>query len=299
MKIMTMNTAPITLAGEPVAGKASLLCLDEGLALPSVLSDQFDRIGRLARCLVQVPHAWVIREGSRADHCDMTRPRERERRMHGLAQIAGLRFFRTYPLRDPGGHRLGTLVLADVRPRRVGATVAGRIALLAETLASELALEASCTTDPLTRLLNRTGLGGAAGGALTLANRLGTPVSLVYVDLNGFKQINDLHGHNEGDEALKAFAQMMRRAFRASDLVARLGGDEFVALAMDDRMSVAAPVRRLARLVDQYNRCGGKPYQLAFSVGCSEWSGRLDDTLDTLLAQADQRMYAHKRKAMR
>ena len=92
------------------------------------------------------------------------------------------------------------------------------------------ALETRAEIDPLTDLINRRGLERELKRALAYVKRYETSAVLVYIDLDGFKSINDRHGHAAGDAVLKAVAMVLARQVRASDLVARLGGDEFVVL---------------------------------------------------------------------
>jgi diguanylate cyclase (GGDEF)-like protein len=89
------------------------------------------------------------------------------------------------------------------------------------------------TTDPLTGLANRRRLRGAFADELNRAARYETPVSLLLVDLDRLKDINDRHGHADGDRALQLVAEALRRSCRATDLAARYGGDEFIVLAVN------------------------------------------------------------------
>src|ERR1700688_3254050 len=101
---------------------------------------------------------------------------------------------------------------------------------LAAARARMAALETRAEIDPLTDLVNRRGLERELKRALAYVKRYGTCAVLVYLDLDGFKPVNDRHGHAAGDAVLKAVAMVLTRQVRASDLVARLGGDEFVVL---------------------------------------------------------------------
>ncbi len=91
-------------------------------------------------------------------------------------------------------------------------------------------LTARAEIDPLTDILNRRGFERELKRSLAYVKRYGTSAALVYLDLDGFKHVNDRHGHAAGDAVLKAVAMVLNRHVRASDLVARLGGDEFVVL---------------------------------------------------------------------
>lgn len=91
-------------------------------------------------------------------------------------------------------------------------------------------LEASADTDPLLGILNRRGFERELARSLAFMERYGTGATLIYIDLDGFKAVNDRHGHAAGDLLLKAVAATLTAHVRASDVVARLGGDEFAVL---------------------------------------------------------------------
>jgi diguanylate cyclase (GGDEF)-like protein len=113
-----------------------------------------------------------------------------------------------------------------------------RLAAEVERLERELAaartqmaaLEARADVDPLTDILNRRGFQRELKRSLAYVKRYGPSAALLYLDLDGFKAINDRHGHAAGDAVLKAVAMVINRHVRASDVVARLGGDEFAVL---------------------------------------------------------------------
>ena len=136
--------------------------------------------------------------------------------------------------------------------------------------------------DPLTGLANRA----------LLDERIGArdgDVSLLYLDLDGFKPVNDVHGHAAGDEVLRIVARRLERCVRAGDTVARLGGDEFVLLVgAGAEQEVADRVR--TAFFDPFV-VGGELLRVGVSVGIA--TGPPD--ADALLAQADDEMYAVKR----
>jgi diguanylate cyclase (GGDEF)-like protein/PAS domain S-box-containing protein len=158
---------------------------------------------------------------------------------------------------------------------------------------AERRLEEIAVTDELTGLHNRRGFMLLAGHEHRLALRQGRGLVLVFVDLDGLKAINDGLGHEEGDAAIRAFAGVMRTAFRASDILARLGGDEFVALAFDvDGDAAKVLESRLEGAIDAFNASGTAKYRLAASIGCV---AAKDTSLEELLAEADRTMYERKR----
>lgn len=145
-------------------------------------------------------------------------------------------------------------------------------------------------TDPLTGLLNRRGL-EARVGAL---HRSEEALQLAFLDLNGFKDVNDTYGHAVGDDLLRRVAARLRGITRSSDLVSRLGGDEFVVVS---GATPADPVAMRRRLIDQLAgeyRLGDHTVMIGVSVGWSSTGDGLSFT-DALRA-ADRRMYDDKRR---
>lgn len=138
-------------------------------------------------------------------------------------------------------------------------------------------------TDALTGLLNRRSWENEMQYLIALARRERLPVSVIYLDLDNFKQINDTHGHYRGDKVLIQIARQIESVARQSDRVARWGGDEFVMSLPNTSLEQAdALVTRLKQAVDV----------VGFSSGIVEL--RPDETLDELLQRADQMMYAVK-----
>ena len=113
---------------------------------------------------------------------------------------------------------------------RLAAEVDALAAQLEASRARISELEARVDIDPLTDMLNRRGFERELKRSLAYVKRYGTSAALVYVDLDGFKPVNDRHGHAAGDAVLKAIAAALVRNVRASDVVARVGGDEFAVL---------------------------------------------------------------------
>jgi diguanylate cyclase (GGDEF)-like protein len=168
----------------------------------------------------------------------------------------------------------------------IGTTVAGSLrALTREMQRLNRNLRRQAALDDLTGLLNRRGWGDTAPRELARASRLGTPVALVLLDLDAFKELNDKHGHAEGDRILRETATRLTSALRASDVVARLGGDEFVALLTDSTPDGAHGA--IARLRE------ATPAMAGFSVGIAVWD-RAED-LDELVKRCDLALYEAKR----
>src|SRR5439155_8451327 len=120
--------------------------------------------------------------------------------------------------------------------------------------------------DPLTGLANRTSLAPALDQAVERARRRGVKLAGVFIDLDGFKQINDLYGHDAGDRCLIEVARRLRVSVRASDVVARLGGDEFFVLLeeVQDEGAVESVIRKLlGEAVRPYDLPGGAQARLS------------------------------------
>ena len=150
--------------------------------------------------------------------------------------------------------------------------------------------------DPLTGLLNRRGFFERAGSLLAAARAHGRAVTAIFADLDGLKPINDRHGHEEGDHAIREAARLLREAFRTDDVVGRIGGDEFAVLTgASEADSVAAVAARVGRVFERYNAGSGKPYRLGCSIGGHVLAAGSTLTLDAVLAQADRELYAEKR----
>jgi two-component system cell cycle response regulator len=148
--------------------------------------------------------------------------------------------------------------------------------------------------DELTGLHNRRGFVTLGEQHLKLTRRRGLRTSLVFVDLDDLKYINDSFGHREGDYALQGVARALRECFRDSDIIARLGGDEFCALLSDASESSEEIVReRLCRLLEAHNDVAQRPYRLSVSLGVVEVNGPVG--LEHDIARADALMYAQKR----
>jgi len=149
--------------------------------------------------------------------------------------------------------------------------------------------------DPLTGLANRLLFEDRLRAVLARARRTGEGTGLLFLDLDGFKAINDQHGHQVGDVVLQTVAHRLRKAVRPSDTVARLGGDEFVVLveaATEAALRVLAD--RLRFGVAEPMQISGLDVKVGVSVGLAMSAG-LDEEPAALLARADRQMYAVKR----
>lgn len=151
--------------------------------------------------------------------------------------------------------------------------------------------------DDLTGLHNRRGFFTLANQRIALFQREKTPFIVLYMDVDGLKNINDTHGHNQGDTAIKTAANVIKNALRESDIIARLGGDEFTALIIyKDESDVTRIKERIHRECDFFNQQKPYTWELHISIGyyCANPSENM--SLDDILARADKELYRKKKK---
>ncbi len=157
------------------------------------------------------------------------------------------------------------------------------------------ALRSLSLIDELTGLYNRRGFSDLGEQHLKLARRSGRGVTMVYLDLDRFKTINDSLGHHVGDRALLKIADILRATFRQSDIIARLGGDEFGVLAVEAAdESSAWLVERLRDRVADFNESSPEPYQLSVSIGMAHQEDDPSLRLEDMVSEADNAMYREK-----
>ncbi len=157
-------------------------------------------------------------------------------------------------------------------------------------------LEHAALTDALTGMHNRRYFDEALGQYLLEFGRIGKPVGLMIFDLDHFKQINDTHGHDVGDDVLRAIAGCLKEMTRYHDVVARLGGEEFAVVAPGmnaDMLGRLAERIRAAIAVIPITVTGNVRLRVTSSVGLAVWNGRED--ADELFRRADQHLYRAKR----
>ena len=149
--------------------------------------------------------------------------------------------------------------------------------------------------DPLTPLLNRRAFVRELGRIRTFAQRYGSPASVVYFDLDGFKSVNDRFGHAAGDAALRAVAERLAANVRDSDIIGRMGGDEFgVILVQADEATARAKAESLSQAIEASPiEFGAWSAPLHISYGVREITAELEP--EDLVAQADAAMFAAKR----
>ena len=208
-----------------------------------------------------------------------------------------IRFYAGHPLHAPDGSRVGTLCLIDQRPRQFSAADLKSLSDLASMVDRELSLLALATIDELTRLSNRRGFSEIARHVLSLCRRHRERATLITIDLDGFKHINDTHGHAAGDDVLRMFGSLLLKHFRQSDVVARIGGDEFCVLAggaTEDEMNKS--LAGFARSFSASALSQSHP-RLSWSVGAVSFDPASNADLDALIHAADKKMYDAKRQS--
>ena len=145
--------------------------------------------------------------------------------------------------------------------------------------------------DPLTGLYNRRFAMQRLSSEVARSERRGHPLTVLTLDLNDFKQINDMHGHPAGDQVLQEFAAHLNRVIRGSDLAVRLGGDEFLVLLPECTLEqLELVLERLGSLQVDWQ---GHKISVTFSAGWRQYA--MGDRPEELLAQADRALYARKR----
>lgn len=309
----------------PVNEHERLAALRSLRILDTLPEERFDRVTRMARRLFEVPIALVSMVDENRQwfkSCVGLDVLETERRVsfcgHAIPQngvlvvedallderfcdnplVTGephIRFYAGQPLRTLGGQALGTPCIIDKQPRKFEAGDIEILADLAGMVERELIAVQLSVLDDLTRISNRRGFLALSRYSLDLCRRQLFPSTLVFFDLDKFKQVNDTHGHAEGDRALRVFADQLRESFRTSDVFARLGGDEFVALITNVAKDTVQDL--LSRFEeDLAKRCADLqlPYVVQFSHGSVEYDPLKHASIEDLLKEADALMYEKK-----
>jgi len=153
-------------------------------------------------------------------------------------------------------------------------------------------------TDALTGLFNRRYMESHVGTLVEQASARGKPLTVLVLDIDYFKSINDTHGHDAGDDVLREFAIRIKKSIRGIDLACRYGGEEFVVVMPETDMAVATMVaerlrRRIAAEPFPINQ-GQRTIPVTLSIGIAALRGQ-DDNAASLLKRADQALYRAKR----
>jgi two-component system cell cycle response regulator len=166
------------------------------------------------------------------------------------------------------------------------------------TMADNARLEQLAQTDPLTQLLNRRALTERITAEMERALRYDSALSLLMVDLDHFKNVNDTYGHLVGDDVLRDLAQLLNGTIRGSDVVARYGGEEFLVLLPEsDEAGAETFADRIRVAVEQHEfgvRAGQPSLKLTASIGVATFPAARIESVEDLLARADAALYRAK-----
>jgi diguanylate cyclase (GGDEF)-like protein len=160
-----------------------------------------------------------------------------------------------------------------------------------------IALEAATRTDPLTGVLNRAGFDVSLARMLGNTDSDGRISAVMLLDLDGFKAVNDIAGHNAGDEVLKQVAHSLRQSLRTSDDIGRIGGDEFAILAHN----LVAPedaewlAYKILQSIETLRIAGHAEIRISGSIGICIHPDPESTSVEELMANADRLMYQAKR----
>ncbi len=222
-----------------------------------------------------------------------------------VAQAPHIRFYAGAPIVDPDGFALGTIAVIDAQPRQFSAAQRDALVDLSTLVMTALrnrrsALELSrlARTDHLTGIANRAQFELAVATEIQQATRTGEGFSVLCMDLDGFKDVNDEHGHAAGDEILREVSRRLQSQLREGDTVARLGGDEFgIVMRRGTAEEALALRKRIVAAVQQpVTLSSGPVVAVGMSVGEASFS-KAACTAEALLGQADRALYASKRSS--
>jgi diguanylate cyclase (GGDEF)-like protein len=211
----------------------------------------------------------------------------------------GLRFYAGAPLRTPDGENIGTICVLDPRPRDLTAEQQRSLADIADSVVTTLELYKTlremsrmALTDSLTELPNRIQFFNALNATIADSNRTKRPFSLLYLDCDEFKRVNDTLGHEAGDRLLRRMSSGLQNTLRGRDLAARLGGDEFAVILpeLGPRASYIA-ANRLLNICNATMQEGD--YTTTLSIGLASFLCP-PASADIALAEADKAMYQAK-----
>jgi two-component system cell cycle response regulator len=180
---------------------------------------------------------------------------------------------------------------------RAAVTAVHRAKMLETTIADNRRLEMLAQTDPLTKVLNRRALVERLSSEMERVRRYNAMLSLLLIDLDHFKAINDTYGHLAGDDVLSEVASLLQRGVRAVDVVARYGGEEFVVILPETAPGGAAAfAERLRELIEGHTFAEkrGGPIRLTTSIGVASFPAFGVDAVDDLFAASDQALYRAK-----
>jgi diguanylate cyclase (GGDEF)-like protein len=208
-----------------------------------------------------------------------------------------VRFYIGIPLKLRDGSRVGTLCAIDLVPRALSTDEIDILSGLGQMVVDQIELRRLAMTDPLTGALSRRGFDIEIGREMMRAKRTKRQFSLIVVDVDHFKSVNDKYGHASGDIVLQSVVGQIKQELRASDCVARLGGEEFVIAlpetSLDGARVLAERIReKIARNIVQRQ---AQSIGVTASFGIASQNGADDQWAETL-ERADAALYLAKRR---
>ena len=164
-------------------------------------------------------------------------------------------------------------------------------------LTQELLLRRDATIDPLTGALNRRDFLAKGSAEITRAKRYGRACTLLMLDIDHFKEVNDRYGHQAGDEALRRFTATSKEMLRENDIFGRIGGEEFAIILPETTLDGARKLaERLRRRVSELEIASGEQrFAFTVSIGVAELA-ESDNDIDLFLKRADQALYTAKKR---
>ncbi len=207
----------------------------------------------------------------------------------------GIGAFMSVPIILGERNLFGTLCTVDTQSYNFSKTELHAFELAANMIAYVIDLERTAIHDTLTGALNRLFIDRFSHG---LQQEFGDSFALAYIDLDGFKAINDQYGHECGDSVLRVIVQRLKRRIRMEDVVVRVGGDEFVVLLTgmwQSEATVRSAVGRLHRSLDVDYAIGQHTFHVSASVGVSTYPQNGSD-FESLIKAADRAMYQVKHR---
>lgn len=306
--------------------KARLENLHDYQVLDSEPEEAFDRITRVAKSALRVPIALVSlvdkdrqwfksrqglettetpRDFSFCTHAIRKRDPfiindaltdERFRNSPLVTGEPNIRFYAGIPLTTPKGHNIGTLCAIDTAPRELSPVELEILQDLARLVVDELELRQIALTDSLTGAQTRRSFNSHLDREIKRAQRYSVAFSLITLDLDHFKSINDTHGHGIGDVVLQEVAARVKTQMRDTDILARVGGEEFALILPETGESGARVIAERLREAIAGKAvaapCGDVPVTASFGLASFD---NPDEAIDAFMARADEALYAAKR----
>ncbi|RMB39187.1 diguanylate cyclase with GAF sensor [Sphingomonas sp. PP-CE-3A-406] len=213
--------------------------------------------------------------------------------------VTGAPHIRSYagvPLRTPEGYNVGALCAMDTRPRRFSPADVAILSNFANIVCDELELRMIAQVDHLTGALTRRGFLEQAERELSRVKRYGRPSSMVMLDVDHFKIVNDTYGHGAGDQVLKRIAELAGVAIRPTDVFGRLGGEEFAVILSEtdaEQALVVAERLRTAIADEPIRLSNGTALRVSASFGIMPLLPSIS-SVTSWIEGADQMLYAAK-----